>query len=40
MISDRIGVRTRSCSVSIGITRALALPALHEGLFTLFLCRR
>src|SRR5258706_501995 len=37
-ISDRIGVRYPILLGSAGITAALALPALHEGLFTLFLC--
>ena len=37
-ISDRIGVRYPILLGSVGITAALALPALHEGLFTLFLC--
>src|SRR5258708_26573592 len=37
-ISDRIGVRYPILLGSVGITAALVLPALHEGLFTLFLC--
>src|SRR5258707_14548464 len=37
-ISDRIGVRSPILLGSVGITAALVLPALHEGLFTLFLC--
>src|SRR6195256_1734660 len=37
-ISDRIGVRYPILLGSVGITAALSLPALHEGLFTLFLC--
>src|SRR5258705_12935612 len=35
---DRFGVRYPFLLGSIGIPAALALPALHEGLFTLFLC--
>ena len=37
-ISDRIGVRYPILLGSIGITAGLVLPALHEGLLTLFLC--
>src|SRR5438552_10067804 len=37
-ISDRIGVRYPILLGSVGITAGLVLPALHEGLFTLFLC--
>src|SRR5438876_966617 len=37
-ISDRIGVRYPIMLGSVGITAGLFLPALHEGLFTLFLC--
>ncbi|TMH48878.1 MAG: MFS transporter, partial [Betaproteobacteria bacterium] len=35
---DRIGVRYPILLGSIGITAGLVLPALHEGLLTLFLC--
>src|SRR5207245_7271661 len=37
-ISDRIGVRYPILLGSVGITPGLFLPALHEGLVTLFLC--
>src|SRR6266581_1683412 len=37
-ISDRIGVRYPILLGSVGITAGLFLPALHEGLLTLFLC--
>ncbi|HZE10328.1 MAG TPA: MFS transporter, partial [Burkholderiales bacterium] len=37
-ISDRIGVRYPILFGSMGITAGLSLPALHEGLLTLFLC--
>ena len=37
-ISDRIGVRYPILLGSIGMTAGLFLPALHEGLVTLFLC--
>src|SRR5256885_12667077 len=37
-ISDRIGVRYPILLGSVGITTGLFLPALHEGLVTLFLC--
>src|SRR5712691_10929138 len=37
-ISDRIGVRYPILLGSVGITAGLSLPALHEGLVTLFLC--
>src|SRR5207245_1785123 len=37
-ISDRIGVRYPILFGSMGITAGLSLPALQEGLLTLFLC--
>jgi len=37
-ISDRMGVRYPILFGSVGITAGLVLPALHEGLFMLFLC--
>jgi MFS family permease len=37
-VSDRIGVRAPIILGSAGMALALLLPALHEGLFTLFAC--
>src|SRR5881396_1246798 len=37
-ISDRMGVRYPILFGSVGITAGLVLPALQQGLFTLFLC--